>query len=45
MNDFLGQNIIIIGAVLLAAFVYLIILIRKRWKHGFLHKNEPADRS
>jgi hypothetical protein len=44
MNDFVGQNIIIIGIVLLAAFGYLIILIRKRWKHGFLHKSDPGDR-
>jgi hypothetical protein len=32
------QNIIIIGAVGLAIFAYLLFLIRKRWKKGFLHE-------
>ncbi len=36
--NFLGLNIIIVGIVVLAAFGYLVVLMRKRWKHGFLHK-------
>ena len=40
--DFLGSNIIVIGIVFLAIFGYLLLLIRKRWKHNFLH--EPDDR-
>ena len=29
-----------LGGLLLLIFVYLVILIRKRWKEGFLHTAE-----
>ena len=35
--DFLKSNFILIGGILLAIFIYLILLIRKRWKQDFLH--------
>jgi hypothetical protein len=35
--NFIGLNIILISVVALAIFAYLIMLIRKRWKKGFLH--------
>ena len=36
--DFLGLNFIAIGAIGLLIFVYLVLLIRKRWKQNFLHQ-------
>jgi hypothetical protein len=38
---FLGLNLILIGVVGLLIFGYLVMLIRKRWKHNFLHNVEP----
>ena len=38
--DFIGQNLIAIGIIGLLMFIYLILLIRKRWKRGFLHDQE-----
>jgi hypothetical protein len=38
---FLGLNLLIIGVVSLLIFVYLVLLIRKRWKQNFLH---PAEK-
>ena len=37
---FLGLNLLIIAGVTLLIFVYLVLLIRKRWKQGFLHTSE-----
>ena len=37
---FLGNNLLLLGGLLLLIFVYLVILIRKRWREGFLHTNE-----
>jgi len=39
--SFLGLNIIVIGVVLLLIFAYFVLLIRKRWKAGFMHSVEP----
>jgi hypothetical protein len=36
--DFLGLNFIAIGGIGLLIFIYLVLLIRKRWKQNFLHK-------
>jgi hypothetical protein len=36
--DFLGLNFIAIGGMGLLIFVYLVLLIRKRWKQNFLHQ-------
>jgi len=36
--DFLGLNFIAIGGIGLLIFVYLVLLIRKRWKQNFLHQ-------
>lgn len=38
--NFIGLNIILIGVVALAIFAYLVMLIRKRWKKGFLHDSQ-----
>ena len=35
--SYIGLNIIVISVVALAIFAYLVMLIRKRWKKGFLH--------
>lgn len=42
LTDFLQKNLILIGFILIAIFVYLVLLIRKRWKQGFLH-TPPKD--
>jgi hypothetical protein len=44
--NFIGLNIILISVVALAIFAYLVMLIRKRWKKGFLHDavKEPKDK-
>ncbi len=34
---FLGENLIAIGGIGLLMFVYVIFLVRKRWKKGFMH--------
>lgn len=36
-DNFLGLNLVLIGMVILAIFGYLIMLMRKRWRHNFLH--------
>jgi len=48
--SFVGMNLILIGVVGLLIFAYFVLLIRKRWKQGFLHhvdekkaKNEKND--
>ena len=35
--NFIGLNIMLISIVALVIFAYLVMLIRKRWKKGFLH--------
>jgi hypothetical protein len=42
--NFLGLNIIFVGIFVLAAFAYLIILIRKRWKRDFIHEPEKKPK-
>jgi hypothetical protein len=39
--SFLGLNFIVIGVLLLIIFTYFVLLIRKRWKAGFMHDVEP----
>jgi hypothetical protein len=45
--SFVGMNLILIGVVGLLIFAYFVLLIRKRWKQGFLHqvdeKKEKKD--
>lgn len=38
--NFLGLNIVILGVFVLVVFGYLLVIIRKRWKTGFLHKGD-----
>lgn len=38
--SFIWQNLLLISAVFLIIFVYLILIIRKRWKQNFLHVSE-----
>jgi|WetSurMetagenome_2_1015567.scaffolds.fasta_scaffold112168_3 hypothetical protein len=42
--NFLGMNIIIVGVFVLAAFAYLVIMIRKRWKRDFLHEADKKTK-
>ncbi len=42
--SFLGLNIIVIAVVVLIIFVFFVLLVRKRWKAGFLHKVDPKDK-
>jgi hypothetical protein len=42
--NFLGMNIIIVGVFVLAAFIYLVIMIRKRWKRDFLHEADKKPK-
>jgi hypothetical protein len=37
-SEFLGLNVILIGALILVVLIYLVILIRKRRRQKFLHK-------
>ncbi len=37
-QDFLGLNLIALLGIGLLVFVYLVLLIRKRWKNDFLHE-------
>jgi hypothetical protein len=43
--SFLGWNIILICCVLLLIFGYLVMLIRKRWKQGFVHRVKDNPKS
>jgi hypothetical protein len=36
--SFLTLNLLLIAGVFLLIFVYFVLLIRKRWKQGFLHQ-------
>jgi hypothetical protein len=38
-TEFLGINVVALGALILVVIVYLIVLIRKRRKQKFLHKD------
>lgn len=42
--DFIGQNLIAIGVIGLLMFVYLLFLVRKRWRKGFLHDEEKKHK-
>jgi hypothetical protein len=42
--DFIGQNVIAIGAIGLLMFVYIVLLVRKRWKKDFLHDNKKKEK-
>lgn len=35
--SFLNLNVLLIGFVVLLVFVYLVLLLRRRWKNKFLH--------
>ncbi|HLA99998.1 MAG TPA: hypothetical protein VJO14_01310 [Bacteroidota bacterium] len=39
ITEFLGLNVIVVGALILVVLVYLVILIRKRRYQKFLHKD------
>jgi hypothetical protein len=42
--NFLGLNIIIAAVFVLAAFTYLVMMIRKRWKRNFVHESDKKPR-
>ena len=37
--SFLWMNLLLIAGVGLIIFVYFVLLVRKRWKEGFMHKD------
>ena len=41
--SFVGMNLILIGVVGLLIFGYFVLLIRKRWKQGFLHQVDEKE--
>lgn len=41
--EFLQINVVIVAAVLLIVFVYIIFLINKRRKDEFLHRSSKVD--
>jgi Flp pilus assembly protein CpaB len=41
--NFLAANVILILAVLLVIFGYLVLLIRKRWRQNFLHSADKRE--
>jgi len=41
--DFLKSNLILIGVILIVIFIYLVALIRKRSKQGFLHVSDKKE--
>ncbi len=43
--DFLGLNFLAIGGIGLLIFLYLVLLIRKRWKKNFLHESPEKNSS
>jgi hypothetical protein len=38
--SFIWQNVLLISVVFLLVFIYLVLIIRKRWKQNFLHVGE-----
>ena len=38
-SEFLGINVVALGVLVLAVVIYLIVLIRKRRRQKFLHKD------
>jgi hypothetical protein len=42
--SFVGQNILLVGGVGLAIFVFFVLLTRKRWKANFLHPQDSSDK-
>lgn len=41
--SFIGQNILLIGIVGLVMFIYVLFLVRKRFRKNFLH--DPEEKS
>ena len=39
-TNFFRDNIVLIAVVALGIFWYLLMLIRKRWRQGFLHNRQ-----
>jgi hypothetical protein len=42
--EFFLANVLLIAGLLLLIFVYLVLLIRKRWKNNFLHPQETGKK-
>ncbi|HTR98825.1 MAG TPA: hypothetical protein VML00_03685 [Bacteroidota bacterium] len=43
-SQFIGLNFIVLAGVALVIFAYLVMLIRKRWKKGFLHDADTGPK-
>lgn len=44
-SDFFTNNLLLIGLLGLAIFTYLVLLIRKRKRQEFLHREEEKKQS
>jgi hypothetical protein len=42
--EFVLSNLLLIAGLSLLIFVYLVVLIRKRWKNNFLHPQESRKK-
>lgn len=42
--NFLSLNVVFVGLVFLVIFGYLVMIIRKRWKTGFLHSKSDRKK-
>jgi hypothetical protein len=42
--EFFLANVLLIAGLLLLIFIYLVLLIRKRWKNNFLHPQETGKK-
>jgi hypothetical protein len=42
--EFFLANVLLIAGLLLLIFIYLVLLIRKRWKNNFLHPQETRKK-
>jgi len=43
--SFLNLNVLLIGAVGLLVFAYLVMIIRRRWRSKFLHEKGKNQQS
>lgn len=45
VSDFFLSNVLLIAGLFLLIFIYLVLLIRKRWKNNFLHPQDSKKKS
>lgn len=40
ITEFLGLNVVVVGALIIVVLIYLVVLIRKRRRRKFLHRDD-----